>query len=170
MVDARELLRFVLASARQTLDRSPEQVGAVVGVSGRTVRRLEDREERARPRRSTLQTLAAFYGLDAGFVVRLAQWDELAGDELAAELAELSGGELDGAQDGELRSLALRLARGGPGAAGQLTGLAAGVPGGQDVPGLVNAFIGLDRRRQLLAMALLEELAGAQAAEGELES
>src|ERR1700693_3428895 len=56
----RAVLGEVLRRAREGLSRSPEQVGALVGISGRTVRRLEVGEADS-PRRVTLDALAGFY-------------------------------------------------------------------------------------------------------------
>ena len=86
---ARGLLSFVFTEARETLERSPEQVGRTLGMSGRTVRRLEDPEDEQRPRRATLHALAEFYGLDAGFMTTLAsvEWENYEGAELAQRLA-----------------------------------------------------------------------------------
>src|SRR5690348_15241828 len=60
-VTARGLFSLVLTEARLTLDRSPEQVEAAVGVSGRTIRRLEDPASDMSPRGTTLAAVANFY-------------------------------------------------------------------------------------------------------------
>ncbi len=116
---ARALLAWVLAEARYTLDRSPEQIASLVGLSARTIRRLEDPHEARQPRPATLRPLATFYGLDSRFIEELNDWGDLEGAELGAAVRErtsdlLEDGdaeELVGAPD-ELRMLALRAARG----------------------------------------------------------
>lgn len=161
---ARTLLAFVFAEARDTLELSPEQVAGALGMSGRTVRRLESSEGKQRPRRATLQTLASFYGLDSRFVRALGDWDVLEGPELGQRLAELRDDDRDPEEPEELRALALRLARGAGTRvqAGEVVALAPGLPGAADVPRLVDAFVRLDRRRQRLALALLDELVSAR--------
>ena len=158
------MLAFVFAEARETLERSPEQVGSALGMSGRTVRRLESADDEQRPRRATLQSLASFYGLDARFVMTLSDWDTLAGGELAQRLAEQADTEREPDDDDALRGLALRLARGAGvrAHARNLVALAPGMPGAEDVPALVDAFCSLDRRRQRLALTLLDELVAAR--------
>ena len=164
METARSLLAFVFAEARETLERSPEQVGSSLGMSGRTIRRLESADDEQRPRRATLQTLASFYGLDARFVTELGDWEALGGAELSERLCELVGEEREPEDELALRTLALRLAR-GAGARAAASGvmqLAPGMPGAEDVPTLVEAFSRLDRRRQRLALTLLDELVAAR--------
>ncbi len=110
------LLGRILARARETLNRSPEQVGAVVGVSGRTIRRLEEGEG-GRPRRVTLDSLAGFYGLNAEFLVNLTNWYELTSDEARQPLLDWSrdavGEALVEQLDDDLEELAMRAARAG---------------------------------------------------------
>src|SRR4051812_18215818 len=85
----RALLGAVLRNARETLgDRSPEQVARVAGVSGRTIRRLEEGDFEHRPRVVTLDALASFYGLRAGFLRELAAWTVLSDQEVAERLHE----------------------------------------------------------------------------------
>lgn len=111
-----ELLGEVLLRARETLHRSPEQVGALVGISGRTIRRLEEGEG-GHPRRVTLEALAGFYGLNPDVIAELADV-ELAGDDLlglvreraAAALGPQVVQALEGVED-EPVELAMRLAR-----------------------------------------------------------
>ena len=163
---ARGLLSFVFTEARETLERSPEQVGRTLGMSGRTVRRLEDPDDEQRPRRTTLRSLAEFYGLDAGFMTTLAsvEWENYKAAELAQRLAQLAGDDREPEDTEQLLALALRLAR-GSGArvhSSELMALAPGVPGVEDVPRLVDLFVSLDRRRQQLALTLLNELAAAR--------
>jgi transcriptional regulator with XRE-family HTH domain len=172
---ARSLLAYVFAEARGMLERSPEQVGASLGMSGRTLRRLESPADEQKPRRSTLQTLAGFYGLDTRFVLALSEWDDAAGSALAERVAELADESRVPDSVETLRALALRLARGSslrlPGDPNQqlLVPLGAGVPGAEDVPALVDAFVSLDRRRQRLVMTLTDELVAALAHERERE-
>lgn len=170
---ARTLLTFVFAQARETLERSPEQVGSALGMSGRTVRRLENPDDEQRPRRATLQALAGFYGLDARFLTTLGEWDALAGRELAEHVAELAGADTEPPDPDDpegaaaLRGLVLRLARGAGVRAqpGETWQLPAGVPGAEDVPALVDMFVTLDRGRQRLAMQLLADLRRARDAD-----
>jgi transcriptional regulator with XRE-family HTH domain len=92
---AAELLGAVLERARATTGRSPEQVGEQTGIHGRTIRRLEDGESE-KPRRTTLQALAGFYGLDGDVLVRLATWSSqgLGGGALRRRLTEMAEAEL----------------------------------------------------------------------------
>lgn len=133
---AAELLGEVLARARATTERSPEQVGEQTGVHGRTIRRLEDGESE-RPRRTTLEALARFYGLDGDLLLRLAMWSSqgVGGVTLRRRLmdiaeAELGVGALDalvpaedeGSEQGErefLVAATMRLARARPGRSAQ---------------------------------------------------
>lgn len=109
------VLGEVLRRARETLNRSPEQVGPLVGISGRTVRRLEAGAA-DKPRRVTLEALAGFYGLNPDVVVELAEAGN--DEELLARLrqqvsAALGEGVADALQDveDEAVELAMRLAR-----------------------------------------------------------
>lgn len=113
--EAPGVLGEVLRRARQTLNRSPEQVGALVGISGRTVRRLEAGAP-DKPRRVTLEALAGFYGLNPDVIVELAE-AESAPDLLARlreQVAEALGpgvtAALEDVED-EAVELAMRLAR-----------------------------------------------------------
>lgn len=182
---ARELLGLVLREARETLERSPEQVGAAAGMSGRTIRRLEDASpEMKRPRGVTLDALASFYGLRVPFVRALSVWGDASGGELVALLRQTADEtlgdsvELTG-QPEELEALALRMARrsaprpdGAPGEAesheparrmflsfthGAASWAALERSGeSDDAVGLLEDFLALDRRRQ----RMLRELAG----------
>jgi hypothetical protein len=189
VVSPRALLSYVLCEARNLLDRSPEQVGAAIGMSGRTIRRLEDPEYIAQPRRTTLTTVAAFYGLDAQFVAELADWED-GEDALLAwmrEQAGFRGQEFSGRSD-EARQLAMLLARGPGRGNGEVPALGFGsgkthawaavvhrlkgleLRSGHDeetdeLVGLLGAFLSLDRRRRRLALALMEELRAAREAE-----
>jgi transcriptional regulator with XRE-family HTH domain len=185
-MNARALLAWVLAEARYNLDRSPEQIASLVGLSARTIRRLEDPHEARRPRPATLRQLAAFYGLDPRFIEELNDWGDLEGAELGTAVRErtsdlLEDGdaeELAGAPD-ELRILALRAARGGQ--AGTATGTrTAEIFGPQiaqllerltrslaadehaDFIRLLDGFNELDRRRRRLLVAVLQEFEAAR--------
>jgi transcriptional regulator with XRE-family HTH domain len=109
------VLGQVFQRARDLLNRSPEQVGAMVGISGRTVRRLEVGEAE-RPRRVTLEALAGFYGLNPDLVVWLGEFP--ADAHLLHELRErvresLGQGVVDALEGDEQEEaeLAMRLAR-----------------------------------------------------------
>lgn len=191
---ATELLGDVLIRARATVGRSPERVGEQVGVSGRTIRRLEEGTS-TRPRRTTLQVLAGYYGLNPEFLVTLTTWsaqrehgpdvrsrlNERAVRELGLEVAESLLADADGE-----RELAMRLAR-----APQATLLSSAVPGSgrawtatallQALGGLggqgtndrdriellsaVGGLVSLDRRRRRLVAELIEQLGDVQAAD-----
>jgi transcriptional regulator with XRE-family HTH domain len=182
LMTARALLAWILGEARYTLDRSPEQVASSVGLSARTVRRLEDPDEARRPRAATLRPLATFYGLDPRFIEQLNEWGDLEGADLGAAvreqtaemLEETDAEEVAGAPD-ELRMLALRAARrGGPGRAtntriDELFGPEAvqplerlarslGADEQHDFIQLLDGFSALDRRRRRLLVALLQDL------------
>jgi transcriptional regulator with XRE-family HTH domain len=189
---ARALLAWVLAEARYTLDRSPEQIASLVGLSGRTIRRLEDPHERRRPRAATLRPLATFYGLDPRFIEELNDWGDLEGAELGATVRErtsdlLEEGDTDelvGAPD-ELRMLAVRAARGrgaatttspgtaeifGPQVAPLLERLARSLAADEhaDFIRLLDGFNELGRRRRRTLVALVEDLRAARKLEAGL--
>lgn len=177
---ARTLLASVLREARYMLDRSPEQIALAVGLSARTVRRLEDPSEPRRPRSMTLRPLANFYGLDHPFLEQLVLWGDMEGSALRTALrertfellTEAEAGDLEDAPD-ELRLLALRAAR-GAGSGGRATpieGLTQGLL--QTMQGvvrtlaadehdalaeLVDRFGQLDRRRRRMLVALAADL------------
>jgi transcriptional regulator with XRE-family HTH domain len=173
----------VLRGARETLgDRSPEQVARSAGVSGRTIRRLELGEFENRPRAVTLDALAAFYGLRAGFLRELGAWTDLPDDEVAARLRETARetlGDASEAPDEDLGELAMRVARASAAARETpwvrmfdvLVGDEAQQPptdeqvkgAGRDaeVVGLVRDFLTLDRRRQRLLLDIVVELRAA---------
>ena len=182
---ARELLGLVLREARETVERSPEQVGAAVGVSGRTIRRLEDASpEMKRPRGVTLDALASFYGLRVPFVRALSEWGDASGPALIALLRQTADETLGGAvemtgQADEMEALVLLMARrsaprpdGGPGESMSheparrlfasfthgATSWAALERSGEsdDAVRLLEDFLALDRRRQ----RMLRDLAG----------
>jgi transcriptional regulator with XRE-family HTH domain len=183
---ARALLAWVLAEARYNLDRSPEQIASLVGLSGRTIRRLEDPNEARRPRATTLRPLATFYGLDLRFIEQLNEWGDLEGADLgvavreqtATLLKETDAEEVAGAPD-ELRMLALRAARRGgprratntrieelfaPEAVQSLERLARSLAADEqdDFIKLLDGFSALDRRRRRLLVALVNDLCAAR--------
>jgi len=186
---ARALLAWVLAEARYNLDRSPEQIASLVGLSGRTIRRLEDPHEARRPRAATLRPLASFYGLDPRFIEQLNDWGDLDGAELGAavrhrtaDLLEDSDAEELAAAPDELRMLALRAARGrgpgrttstrtdeilGPQVVQLLERLARSLAADEhsDLIQLLDGFAALDRRRRRLLVALLQDLGAARTLE-----
>jgi transcriptional regulator with XRE-family HTH domain len=179
---ARALLAWILGEARYTLDRSPEQVASSVGLSARTVRRLEDPHEARRPRAATLRPLATFYGLDPRFIEQLNAWGDLEGAALGAAVRhrtadlpeDLEADELAGAPD-DLRMLALRAARGpGPGATTSIRmdesfgpqiaqvlerlGRSLDADEHDDLVAVLDGFGRLDRRRRRMLVALLQDL------------
>lgn len=195
MATARDLLSYVLGEARETLDRSPEQVGAAVGMAGRTIRRLEDAQYHAQPRQTTLTTLASFYGLDAQFITELANWEGSEESLLRWMRGQVGSRaqEVEGGSD-EARQLALLLSRGagrGNGAneasevavsgnlgvaKSHLWSLVSHRSGGgallagldedaDDLGDLVDSFVRLDRRRRRLVLSLVDELRRAREAE-----
>jgi transcriptional regulator with XRE-family HTH domain len=151
-------LGHVLRSSRDLLGRSPEQVGMAIGISGRTLRRLEIGAVR-RPRLLTLESLAGYYALDPSVLSYLVEWADLDEEELLARLTELDESELAAGET--LESVAMRLGRRGGGriAARRQAQRA------NDVEALVEDFLGLDRRRRTLVRALAAELRSAQAHE-----
>lgn len=174
----------VLRGARETLgDRSPELVARSAGVSGRTIRRLEDGEYDSRPRALTLDALASFYGLRAGFLRKLGTWTDLPAEEVAPRLHEAArevlGDEAFEEEDDDLSVLAMRVARAttthrespwtrksdvvaGDDAQGLFL-----EPGGRDADAiaLMRDFLRLDRRRQRMLLDLVAELRHARDAE-----
>lgn len=176
---AAKLLGEVLGRARETVGVSPERVGEQTGVNGRTIRRLEDGESR-RPRRTTLQVLASFYGVDGEFLGQLAGWSAsgAAGESLEQlvfararkYLGEAVIADLDEQGEGDLLiAVALRLARhhlrGPTPSARSLR--AAGIAGSdhEEIADLVDALGGLNKRRRRIAGELIAELHRAQTAE-----
>jgi hypothetical protein len=167
------------------LDLSPEHVAAAVGLSPRTVRRLEDPREQRRPRMTTLRPLASFYGLEQTFIQELASWHALEGSALRSALRERTADlfdeteatELAGAPD-ELRLLALRAARRpAPRSGAQLgadasrTALVMSLERArrllpmdeQDGLGrLLDCFGQLDRRRRQTLLGLVTDMRGAR--------
>jgi transcriptional regulator with XRE-family HTH domain len=178
-VTAARLLGEVLARAREMVGRSPEQVGDQTGVHGRTIRRLEDGDSQ-RPRRTTLQALAGYYGLDADFLTCLARWsaegaeDEtlrrLVTEEARAEIGDAAIAELDEQEEGDLLfAIAMRLARrrgaGTPSVRAPVAGAIQVGPEEEEIDSLVQVLASLDRRRRRVAAELLFELRRGQVAE-----
>jgi hypothetical protein len=120
---AAQLLGEVLSRARETVGRSPEQVGEHTGVHGRTIRRLEDGESES-PRRTTLRALGGFYGLRPEVLMQFAKWSSagLKEEGLERELLTLAATELspeeldslDGEEHDRLVAVAMRLSRARP--------------------------------------------------------
>jgi len=174
-VTSQELLGWVLREARETVNRSPEQAGEAAGVSGRTVRRLEAPDaDAARPRLTTLDALASFYGLRRSFLRELGSWD-LAGAALIERLREVGETHLGAAtvaalagERNELELLAMRLARGtglsDSGSAPAWTKLFVSLEGGRQsveaeaMSELLGTYLALDRRRRGLLCDLAREL------------
>lgn len=180
--DALSILGEVLRRARESLGRSPEQVGALVGISGRTIRRLEVGTA-GRPRRVTLEALAGFYGLNPDVIVDLADSDE---DELLESLrgrisAALGPGVAEALKDveDEAVELAMRLARLSGSQAGGLSpergrtqfvisylrggGQRSSREQAEAVDAIVD-FLALDSARRSVARQLLRDLRAAQEA------
>lgn len=173
---AGRLLGQILCEGRQGVGRSPERVEDVTGVSGRTVRRLEEGAT-ARPRAVTLESLASFYGLDPDFLRQLAAWKETAGEELEARLRDLAierfGEAAEGIADDvedPLLWLGMRLARAGRRATPSGWGMGRMHPtvaadSGTDLSELEELLTDLgrlDRRRMVLVRELVRELRLAQ--------
>lgn len=184
-VTARALLSHVLREARETIDRSPEQISAAAGVSGRTIRRLEAGTYERRPRTVTLDTLGSFYGLNAGFLRELASWKSLRGPALLEQLARYAeealgeeAAEWWPVNGDDAAQLTLRLARRptsqrglaldpGAGKAGFLTAWNAHLLSARDAPPsqeeaevteLLDSYLSLDRGRRRTALSLLRDL------------
>lgn len=193
---ATHVLAEVLARARGTLGRSPEQVGEQVGVSGRTIRRLEEGASR-RPRRTTLQALASYYGLNPEFMTALGAWSahQLTDLQLHDRILERASRELGQDVTGVAAStpdadidLAMRLSR-APQSGSQPFGAisavrtheiaavlqelrAPGVIGATErergeVMAAVGGLLTLDRHRRRLAAELIGQLREAQGADND---
>lgn len=181
---SQQVLGEALRRGREAVGRSPEQVGAIVGVAGRTIRRLEAGESE-RPRRVTLEGLAGFYGFDPRALWELADAPgdpprilERLRDEVSTRTAPEVVEALEGVDD-EPVELAMRWLRSRP--AG---GNGDDLDGAQEhVVALLNELrknsarehgdavealrmlASLDRSRRALALALLKDLRAAQDAE-----
>ncbi len=175
---ARRLLGRLLSEGREGVGRSPERVEDVTGVSGRTVRRLEEGTT-LRPRLVTVESLANFYGLDPDFVRQLVVWGDIEGDELDRRIGDLAAErfgdaarDVAGDVDDPVPWLAMRLARAGrrtgtpawgTGRVHPLAALAAN--SGIEFPELdelLSDLERLDRRRIQLVRELVRELRVAQ--------
>jgi transcriptional regulator with XRE-family HTH domain len=153
----RALLATVLREGRILRGESPEQVGAAVGISGRTVRRLERNELRSSPRELTLDALASYYAFDASVLKWLASTPQV-GDALSLAVADRADAlGLSGA--GRAEEVALRLARALP-ARGPSS-----PPEHPEEVEILREFRRLDPRRRELARALLLELCLARSEE-----
>lgn len=147
-----ELLASVAREGRYLVGESPEQVGQTVGMSGRTIRRIEDPHDKQRPRRLTVETLAHYYSLDAELLVLLATSD-VAPDELDRQVREraLQAGVSAG---GGLAQVALALARVD---SKRYTSLP------EDEAEFISSFRRLDPLRRRIAAVTLQQLLLAQA-------
>ena len=184
MWTARTLLGRMLQEGREVAGRSPEAVATVTGISGKTIRRLEEGET-ARPRPVTLDSLAGFYALDAAFLRQLAEWDELAGEELSGGVRELAVARLGplapetaAEADDPLLWLAMRLGTAGASrpreeANGSGRGeLLWGLPGTRladvdartraQMTALLEDLLALDPRRRELVTELVADMRAAQ--------
>jgi len=182
-MSALEVLGQILARAREALGRSPEKVAGPSGVAGRTIRRLENAGS-DRPRRVTLDALAHFYGLDAGFLSMLASWSELSDERLNARLvasAQRVLGEEEAAlyTDEPSVELAMRVARRGarpvfPAAGDGRTQSAVTFLAGDEASAreraeavdMVLDYVAMDARRRRLARELMRELRRSSVAPG----
>jgi transcriptional regulator with XRE-family HTH domain len=153
-ITAMAVLGHVAHEGRLFLGESPEQVGGSIGVSGRTIRRLEAVES-DRPRDITLRTLASYYGMSPDFFRWIAR-ETATGEELEERLrhrAELAG--LEPVE--EPMVLALMLARHRP--AARLTREEA------ELEALQSDVARLNDRRRRLVRQFVEELRLAQSEE-----
>jgi transcriptional regulator with XRE-family HTH domain len=150
-----QALAHVLREGRLLLGESPEQVGGSIGISGRTIRRLETAEN-ARPREITLTVLAAYYNLNAEFVRWLARVN-VDGSELETRLMHQAERASLRPAESELLPLALMLARHRP--AQRQSRQAIELENLQADVGLLN-----ERRRRLVRQ-FVEELRLAQSEE-----
>jgi transcriptional regulator with XRE-family HTH domain len=152
------VLGKVLAEARALVARSPEQVAAATGLSGRTIRRLEGGLIR-RPHTTTLEGLAEFYALDADLLHQLVAWSEFDGETLLAALDKLDASDVP--QELGAVQIAMRAAR--RGFEGSRTGRAG--PEDSELTALIEDFLALDRRRRTHVRFLLRDLRVATAQE-----
>ncbi len=131
-------------------------MGATIGISGRTVRRLEAGLVH-RPRLLTLESLADYYALDPAVLHYLAELADVDPETLLGQLAELDDRQLGG--DETVESVAMRLARRG---GGRIVARRQ-AQRATDVEALIEDFVSLDRRRRTLLRALAADLRAAQA-------
>lgn len=144
------MLAAVLREGRFLTGESPEQVGTAVGISGRTIRRLERGDLRSGPREITLEALAAYYAFDSSVLKWLASTAQV-GDALSAAVADRADAlGISGA--GHAHEIALRLARVLP------AKVVANQPEHEDEAELLREYRQLDPRRRRLALALVLEL------------
>jgi transcriptional regulator with XRE-family HTH domain len=145
----------LLREGRVLLGESPEQAGASAGISGRTIRRLEQGEI-MRPRGVTLDVLGRYYNLNSAFLRWLAGRDE-SGSALTDLLSARA--EKEGIVPvGDPLELALMLARVRPSDRVRLT------PVGE-FEELRTEFEPLNERRRRFLLLLAHELRLAQAEE-----
>ena len=146
-----ELLALLAREGRYLMSESPEQVGTAVGLSGRTVRRIEDPRIGRRPRRLTIETLCQYYALDSELLVLLAssQLEPATLDRLIRERAEAA--RL--ASGGPLPQVALALAR--------APRDEASLP--EDEQDFIGSFRRLEPPRRRIAAVLVQQLLLAQA-------
>jgi hypothetical protein len=150
-----ELLARVVREGRYLTTESPEQVGAAVGLSGRTVRRIEDVKMDRRPRRLTIETLAHYYSLDAELLMMLTN-SKLSAEALDAEVRRRAE-QVGLSSAGPLPQVALRLARtlrGQEDDAGRLP---------EEERDFLTTFRRLEPSRQRIAAVVLQQLLLAQA-------
>jgi transcriptional regulator with XRE-family HTH domain len=152
------LLGQVLAQARADLGRSPEQIGAAIPITGRTIRRIE--AGAGPPRAVTLETLAEYYALNAPFLRRLAAQSDRSQDlleaELRAEAATVLGGLPPLEEPGGVLVLAMRLAR--QGQTPDRMAIARHHAREDEVAAVVHDFVRLDRPRRELVRAVIRDL------------
>ena len=146
------VLGQILAEARRLVGRSPEQVGLVTGLSGRTIRRLEAGAI-AQPHKTTLEALAEFYALDGALLRRLVELCDLGSAELLSSLRQLDEGGAVG--DLDVTGLAMRIARRG---VEREVRPAREWPHDPELAELAEDFLALDRRRRTFARLLLRDL------------
>jgi transcriptional regulator with XRE-family HTH domain len=148
---ALRVLGQILAQARALVGRSPEQVGAATGLSGKTIRRLEAGLI-IRPHTTTLEALANFYALDADVLHQLVLWRDLDEDNLLEALRPLD----DTAPDTlDTAQLAMRSARRGFEATRGHVERALSDP---EIDELVENFLALDQRRRTYVRLLVRDL------------
>lgn len=169
---ARRLLGLVLHQARLDLDQSPEQIGKAIGISGRTIRRLEEGTGTKPPRAITLEALAEHYGLNVSFLMRLAKQgdrnEDLLEADLRAEAASLPSNRAPLEQPVGLLDLAIQLAHQRQ-AADRIPPSRHGA-GEDEVTAVVRDFVRLDRSRRQLVSALVRDLLAARRQEQQLRA
>jgi transcriptional regulator with XRE-family HTH domain len=163
------LLGHLLQEARAGVQRSPEQVANLVGVAGKTIRRLEEGEV-GRPRSATLEALCRYYGLDTGFLLEILDWDERGGS-LARRLGSLYEEQLGRAAPSDEESdpvaLGMALARRLSRRTEEAPPVLRRTPEAQEV---LSGYERLDPRRRVLLRALLADLDRAHEFEASTQS